>query len=523
MTDDVVDQLVKDSAGLPQYLELARQVAISIKGAGDDRVVQVADVTGSLGSLVMRILDDVPADEQRALRAACLFRIFDVDLVSSAAAVDHGCVERALQRPMITFHDGERFPYRMHDAVREAIRTAGHNVVGGWSERDWQVAASRAAAATRRLHDAAKTDEDNRQVLDALGIAIRLVCEQELTLEPASSPDYPDWLVQAIVYGPSIQGLGSRVPATSATSYGQHVLDFITAKSVESPLEDRLRLLRRTFDSSHPLRLPAGRHLGYILRGHQRWDEALAVFAELVAIKPSPLHLRQGPIVLSMARRFAEARTAAAGIVSAQDYIRRVGEYAHGRPERYFSEVEAKLARYRAAGRQREQIEDQGDLLARRALFVGDVRTADIASYHDQAESAGHSVGVRSALLATVLQRSGASEDRAVALDRLRHMDEAASGSGVVGFRFAMAEVCDSLLCGDRGRLEQLRDQVSSLEFRSRSWIPTDCFLAAVGLPLPVMSTQWLESPATVVRRWTAHLDGYLTRHGVQRAEPSGT
>jgi hypothetical protein len=361
LSDQVVDELAKASGGLPQYLELARQVAISIKDAADGRQIEVADVTGSLGSLVMRILDDIPADEQRAVRAACLFRIFDIELMAAAADVDYGCAERAVLRPMIHRYDGERFSYRMHDAVRDAVRRADHQVAGGWSERDWQLASARAATAARRLHDDAKEREDIRGVLDAIGIAIGLVCDQETLLEPSASAAYADWLTRAVVYSPSIQALGSRVPGISRTEYGGHVLGFIAAKSIDTPMDDRLRLLRATFDSDHPLRLPAGRHLGYTLKLQRHWDDALAVFDEVVSLAPTQLNIAQRPQVLSLARRFADARSAAEG-TSTVATITRTAEFAHGRPERYFAQVGAKLVKLRTSGRQREYLEEQGDL-----------------------------------------------------------------------------------------------------------------------------------------------------------------
>ena len=271
-------------------------------------------MTGGLGSLVMRVLDDIPADEQRAIRAACLFRVFDTALIAAAADVDHGCAERAVTRPMIERHDGGRFPYRMHDAVREAIRRTDHQVTGGWSERDWELAATRAAVATREMHDAAKKREDNGEVLDAIGIAIELVCEQNTTLEPSPSASYVDWLSRAVVFSPSVQGLRARVPAKSKTDYGRHVLSFITAKSLDASVEDRLRLLREVSRADHPLRRVAHRHLGYTLKSQCRWEEALAVFDELVEEAPSELHLGQRPQVLSTARRFVDARDAAVGL-----------------------------------------------------------------------------------------------------------------------------------------------------------------------------------------------------------------
>jgi hypothetical protein len=512
ISDQVVDELVKASAGLPQYLELARQVAISIKEARDGRQVQVTDVTGSLGSLVMRILDGIPADEQRAVRAACLFRIFDTDLIAAAADVDHGCAERAVLRPMIDRYDGERYPYRMHDAVREAVRRADHQVVGGWSERDWELAATRAAAAARRLHDEAKEREDTREVLDAIAIAIGLVCDQETVLEPSSSSAYADWLSRAIVYSPSIQGLRSRIPGTSRTEYGRQVLNFIAAKSIDTPFEERLRLLRSILDSDHPLRLPAGRHLGYTLRLQHCWDDALAVFDKLVRLDPSPLNVKQRPVTLSMARRFLEARDAADGTDVAA-YIRRVGEYAHGRPERYFAEVADKVAKLRTAGRQREYLEDQGDFLMRRAFFTGELESETIDRFREDAELAGHVVAVRNALVAKVLHHQSEPVEVSDTLQRLRHLDQESSPTGSIGFRYALAELCDATLAGSHTRLTTLRAEVAHLDFRPRAWIPIECFLESIGLPLPPMPTQWLEQYEVVTRRWAAHLDSYLARH----------
>lgn len=512
MSDEVVEELVKASAGLPQYLELARQVAISIRDADNGQQVEIADVTGSLGSLVMRVLDDIPADEQRAIRGACLFRIFDTSLMAAAANVDHGCAERAALRPMVDYHEGGDLPYRMHDAVRESIREADHQIPGGWSATDWKLAASRAATATHRLHDAAKKREDNRAVLDAVGITINLVCDQETTLERSDSDSYTDWLSKAIVFSPSIQGLQSRVPGTSRTEYGQHVLNFIAAKSITTPMEDRLRLLRGTFESDHSLRLPAGRHLGYTLKLQQRWDEALTVFDELVELAPTPLHLGQRPQVLSSARRFFEAREAANGIPAAA-LITRKTEYFHGLPDRYFTEIGPKLAKLRTAGRQREYLEERGTYLVRKALLQDDLDTRDIDEFLEEAELVGHVVAIRSALLATILHHKSDSTDISAILYRLRILDLASSSTNMLSARYALAEFCDAMLSQSHDRLKILHDEVAHVQNRTSAWIPVECFFEVAGLPLPPITTQWLEPHEIVIQRWAKHLQNYLASH----------
>jgi hypothetical protein len=122
-------------------------------------------------------------------------------------------------------------------------------------------------------------------------------------------------------------------------------------------------------------------------------------------------------------------------------------------------------------------------------------------------------VGTRCALLATVLHRGTGPADISVALDRLKVLDRASTGT--IGYRYATAELCDALIAGDRDRLALLRDEAGGLDFRTRSWVPVECFLESAGLPLPPTPTQWLEPYEVVALRWAGHLSSYLARHGV--------
>jgi hypothetical protein len=516
MSDEVVEELAVASAGLPQYLELARQVSISVKDAGNQRQVLVSDVTGSLRSLVQRVLDDIPADEQRAIRAACLFREFDTDLMAAAASVDHGVAERAAVRPMIDQYSDERFPFRMHDAVREAVRRVDHQVVGGWSEPDWEAAATRAAITARRIHDRAKAADDSYEVMQAIGVAITLACDQNVSLERPTSGNYLDWLTKAILFAPSIQGLMSHVPAVSRTEYGRHVLQFIAAKSTETLVAERLSYLREIFESEHPLRLAAGRHLGYALKSLYRWNDALAVFEELVRLSPTELNKRQGPQTLSLARRFIDAR-AASDHNGADQYLDRVAEYSHGLPGLYFAQIEQKIESRRHSGRRREFLEEMGDFLYRRALFRGDVRKQELEDYMSEVEGVGYVFGIRSCLLATIVQRDPDIMDEIPAmLDRLAVLERVANYRDV-GYRYAISEFLDSAVQGDRLRMSVLHDEVARLPSRSRAWIPIEFFFEAIELPLAEVPSQWLEPVDRVRRRWIRHLDLYLARQGTDR------
>jgi hypothetical protein len=513
ISDIVIEEVVIASSGLPQYLDLVRQVAVSIKSSGSGREVTRDDVTGSLRSLVNRVLDDIPQDERRVIRAAALFRSFDVDLVAAAAAVDFGCALRAVRRPMIDPSGDALLPYRMHDAIREAIRSTDHSADGGWSEQDWQVASTRAVKAAHDLHNDAKAEGAARPVMQYLGIAIGLVCDQSTNIGPAKSPPYEDWVSQAIVYAPSVQGLLTEVPTSSRTLYGRHTIDFIRAKSIETPLDERLRLLRGIFDSGHPLSAAAGRHLSYALRNQQRWDETLAVVDELISRSPTALNVSQRAVTLSMARRFRDASDAAAG-TSRTAFIRRTSEYAHGLPERYFREIPHKIDELRSAGRQRELLEERGDWLLRSALFRGGPELGnEIDEYRDEVEVVGHMLGLRSALAAQVLQRHTDAAERDAALDRLRSLEQATLDRDQPGFRFFLASVSDAVVQRDIDRINDLADGVKRIRARSRSWVPVECFLVAVGKRLDPIPTQWLEPQILVEQRWKSHLSDYLARH----------
>lgn len=512
--DEVVSQLVVASGGLPQYLELARQVATNIRDRSA-REVRVEDVTGSLDSLVIRVLEDVPPDEQQAIRAACLFQTFDVPMAAAAADVDEGTAERAVLRPMVDHADDSQATYRIHDEIRRSIRAAGSRVVSGWSERDWKSAASRAAAEAKRRHDAAKSIDDHTSVIEAIALAVSVLCEIEVPLEPASIASYDDWLAQAIVYGPSLQAFGSKLPTTSQTDYGCGVLGFINGKSPEVPMLERIELLRAVFAMhGHPLAIPAGRHLAYTLKNLSRWDEALKVVEEVIAVRPSPVHLRQPAQILSSARRFLQAQATTERIGVEAAVVRRTERYAHGDPEVYFSEIEEKLTALQAAGRQREAIEDTGILWQRRAFFGRDFDLAEFRRFQEDVERIGHITALRDCLLIEVLERLGDADDIELALRRLRYLD--GLQNEVFGFRFALAELVDAITLGDWARVDRLRDEIVTIPSeRGRSWIPIECMMAAVGRPVPVAPTEWVEPVEVVEARWANYLAAHLMRHGV--------
>jgi len=508
ISDAVVEELVTSSGGLPQYLDLACTVALKVKENGGT-AVSAEDITGSLGELVMRVLEDVPADEQRAIRAAALFPFFDVPLIASAAGVDHGTAERAVLRPMIDHREGASLPYRMHDEIRNAIRSSDHRISGGWAAGDWKAAASRALGEIRRRHDNALEREDSVGCLTELGVAIGIVCRENADIGPSSEADeYADWLTRAIVLGPTVSGLYAYVPTSSETAYGATVIEYIRAKTYADPPEVRQATFRRVFESPHPLAQPAGRSLAYSLRNDAQFDQSVAVFDELVARDPGEVHTYQRSFTLVLARRFRDALDLVDS-VSEPRLVRLNAHIAasHGLPAEILRLKPAIVEKHRVDRNRREYLEEKGELLRLTALVTGDLDENELATFAAEADAVGHPIAIQDALCAQILMRPFASDVHHT-LDRLATIDLAANEDGS-GFRSSLALAAIAFASDDRDTLERLSQRSAvAHKPRERQWIPVECLLDSLGLPLSTRTeTQWLEPYELVRARWRGVFD----------------
>ncbi|MEZ2389065.1 hypothetical protein AB6813_05845 [bacterium RCC_150] len=514
ISDRVVEELVAASGGLPIYLDLALAVALNVKSDGG-REVTVDDVTGSLDELVMRVLEDIPADEQRAIRAASMFLRFDVRLIAVAANVDYGTAERAMRRPMVDSTGNDGYAYRLHDEIRTAIRWSGHRVAGGWAIEDWREAGTRALREARRRFEEAAAGGRGEDCLAAVGLAICIMADQDVDVEPSDSQHYTDWLSKAIVHGPSVAGLRKYVRAAARTAYGQFVLDFISAKTYEVPAEQRRALLRRVFDSDHPLGLPAGRHLAYQLRNSNRWDESLKVFEDLIARAPTELNRYQRLLTLANARRFTEAKDGMGELSVRKAGLQAHLELSHGRPELWLTRIQEVLDRTISEGRQRDRLEHLGTSVRWRTILVGDVELGEIAALGSEATAAGYETATRECLSSVALLAPGSIEDDPTALDRLEYLDRNAN-DGSQGFRTATVKALRAYVFHDRSTLLDIRDEIEQQPVRSRVWIPVECLLNGLNVPIRCPNAQWMEPYPDVEARWMEIFESYRSRVDVR-------
>lgn len=501
ISDVVVEELIQQSNGLPQYLDLAREVALKIKRGGD-REVTMADVTGSLGDLVERVMDDIPPDEQGALRAAALFARFEPELIAATANVSVGCAKRAVSRPMVEYWKDSDLPYRMHETVRSAIRHAGHWVAGGWAEQDWIDAGQRALAELQRRIALAAQEERDIDRLQLTAMAITLACDEDVTATDPE-PDGRDWLQREVVAGPSIGGLKAYVPTASDTPYGQGFIDFITARSGGVGMVTRETLLRSLTTARHPLSRTAFLHLAYVLRNDERFDASIAVWDEALSIKTSPVASYQRRLTMAMGRRSHDALDGFEDLDEAhQGRIRAYVDWNHGRPEPMLRAHLRRWERTTADGKKREAQEALGDYLRRHAFFHGVTDLANIHDFVDQCLDVGYAYGVQAGLAARITVAPFAAD----ALEMIERM--AILGQSDLGRPDPLtttARLCVAYANEDDAVLAEVARTLNYWPHDYSNWILPETLLNHLGHTVEYPPAQWLEPFEVVEQRWVQH------------------
>lgn len=511
VADDVAHQLATASGGLPQYLDLALELARNRKAVGGPPI-SVADVAVSTRALVLRVLEDVPPLEQRVIRAASLFPYFNRSIVAAAAGVEeYGVVDRALARSMIDQRGSTCYPYSMHDTIREAVRNSDHTVPNGWSAEDWKAAGERGLEALRGEVAAYSRATDIEGSLEALTLAIGLVSDQPLEVSGTEGVNYVDWLSRAIVFGPGIAVLARGLPVAPKTARGREISDFVNGNRAELPLETRVRLLDRVFRSGSSLMRPAGRHLGYELRDAGYWDEAIAVFAELVERFPSAVHKYQHAFTHATARRFDQALALGTGLpeFNKARLAMTVG-YRHGRVVDYLGSEQRYAESLRAKERHREALAAEAIVIRLRALVEGAVDTSVLNDLRERALAANHSVALRGELLGRAYSNPAAiTDDEMVWMERT---DRIRNG-GEPGYRTATMRLALALWRDDLAGLEAVAALARARRRpRSSLWIPVECVLDSYGFHVEAQPARWLEPYEVVRDRWRTIYDDWLSR-----------
>lgn len=517
MTDEVLEAIAEQSGGLPEYIRLAKEAALTRKNNGVE--ITADAVTGSLEDLVLRLFEDVPSEqEQAAIRAAALFPQCTPSLVAASAGVSEGTARRALSRPLFDLVDADEELYTMHDRVRAAIRDAQPRTHAGWTDSDWRSAGTRALVhlraergAAKDRYDAAVAVDDRTasaasavDVLRMTGLAVTAVCEVDATAETVETPAYPDWLTEALVKGPTIAGLRPFVPGTSRTARGRDILDFIEAKSLGVPLQQRVELMRRLLDESPTLGWIAGRHLAYALANASEWDASIAVFDELLRLKPgNDFIVYQRALRLYTARRYGQLRATIPSLTEDRHAgVRARLRLAHGDPDAWLRWTLDRVADRRQADIIKDALEIEGIAVRWHALTSGGIPDLEASSLRERADTIGHDAAGRDAVVASALIDGRIAD---IDLRWLVSVDRARN-EGEIGFREATVRSALAFAADDRASLAELhRELEGRRQSRGNNWVPVDFLLESRGLMLEdPPGTEWIDDRDVVAARWAA-------------------
>ena len=502
-SDDVLEAIVERSHGLPAYLAL---VLVRIRVGKDEGVGEIAiDVTDdTLEALVEWVLRGIPSDERKVLRAASMFCSFDADLVAAASRQDKGVVLRAFQRPMIESWADPDMPFRMHDAVRHAIRHADPLICRGWAKEDWNEAAGRALEYFCDRIRCASELSRHQVMIRLTAAAIGLVCREDVraTLETPEG-GYSDWLVRQVVRGPGISPLLPELPSSSATAYGAAFLSFVRAKSASVSIAECQRTLRELASSDHPISTVALRHLMYSYRSSEEYDRALSVADDLVRIDGCAMHRYHRRLALVHCRRFVDALNeidAEFGMAPERAEMIRVRvRLHHGDWEPFRLQTIDKVKSLANAGRIREADDLRAAVLFRGSLFAGDGGAEQLYRELESSTASGNKFLERKLRASLVLSDPLGGDARehlefigAVDRSRGRRMSacHAISRCGWAWIREDDAEL--------KVVVAALRRQIHV----SAMWIGVEVLLRQLGYDLEASDGQWIDPYEEVSRVW---------------------
>jgi hypothetical protein len=508
ISDEVVEALVRESNGLPQYLDLAREVALKIKRNGGEEVT-MADVTGSLGDLVERVMDDIPDDEQKAIRAAALFLVFDDELIAAAGGVEVGCARRAVTRPMVEKWTDRPLPYRMHETVRAAIRNASSAVTGGWAEPDWSASAVRALAELHRRVDESAKERRYVDQLRAIGMAVTLVCAENAIASALEDAFAADWLCDAVVFGPSIEGLSALVPPVSRTEYGQGFLDFIVAKSLHVDADTEISMLGKLSRAGHPMSVRAMNHLAYALRRRGQYEAAITAMSQAVAVQPSPLNIYQRRFTMLQGRRFSDAIDGDEELDDERSKrLHAWVAYCHGIPDEIVELHRRAMSSRRLAGKLRDANEEWAGYTFKRSFFFGDIDASEVSALITHCDNIGYHYGLRLGLSTSFVIAPYGSGLQTTAFPM---RPGGLSASGLQPYE-QVGRLCQAWANDDGRTLSEIAMRLQVTNHSGFQWLPVESLLNHLGYPVEYPPAQWLEPFEEVQQRWIQHWCNWYDR-----------
>lgn len=500
LTDELITDLVAIAKGWPIHIDTIAAMARSKVSNGATRLT-LNDLGGDLPNLVNDLLNDLPDDEARAFRSACLTSSFDTKFTARVAQVDEAAVIRLCRRAIVDTNDRGQFPFQIHDKLREIMRDARPpDATYAWTDFDWREAAQRALGiAIERFEDAY-----------LIGAGLEMIQNQALAFNLMLRHGVYDNRIESIIArGPSIAHMFSRIdtpPNDIDNSRVSDLYEYIDARLGENPESSESRL-RTLFEKNCGISWRAGQWLAYRVRSRGEIDEALTILGAIIETGEGDIRTLRNQYVttLSMGRRFGDAIAKHELLTEAQQSrsALTIEEWAGELSERHIESAESRIASTKS---RRFQLELLADLQLRKAR-LGTVNLNELEELIAEIRLTGEQSHLPPALTALGITRSleesvdaivaEINECNAVALSRRRQAPHGGVGE-ILGLRM--------LARGDTADAEQILHAAnqSPSGYRARSWIPAEVYMQHLGYPLPPVPAQWPIPYVEVQRNWLA-------------------
>lgn len=490
--------LVQHTQGWPVHIDAICTLASSIVVEGSSPSFD--NLAGPLDDVVRRLLENLTEKQARAFHGACLLPYFNVAMVAEVAEVAQGDVEGMIRRATVEPNEDSEWPYRVHDAIRRIVRDAPAHMVGGWTDTDWENAAHRGLGYLRSsLSEAFKAEQGERAL--QLGALVVVVAAEHGVWE--------GWLGDELLLHTPTAALGPRVPRTSSHPETQALLDYLWARSTPTG-EDALQTLIHLGESAREVAKSAALWAGYRHRRLGSYDSAIVQFVGLRERHPDwDVPTRQIGNTLAEGRRFRDAiRYASEVPEESGGYVRSRVALLTGELEPRWKSWEERLAECTSLTLRTELLSAEQLWLAR----LGRGNAEDAADRFVTAVNRGHETGQRVALHALLLLHLDADGEFERYAAGLRRLGTNAAPSLAAGLALR------AMLRQNKELAVEARALGNSQPFRSAFWIPAECYLDALNMPLDPVPTQWVEPYEEVKSRWLRIADRILDQAKGRRA-----
>lgn len=499
-----VDRVVERTGGWPVHIDAICTLAAGLShGTGAEVSAEALD--RPLDDVVRRVQENLTERQARAFRGACLLPYFDDGLAAAAAGADEGDVASMRHHAMVEPNDDPRWPYRVHDTIRDIIRKSGPEVSGGWSANDWKKAAQRAIDYVEQKYREALAQENDLVTVRAAALGIRIAAENGTWADWFVAPAAVNANRPKSAFGAAPhEALALLLPRRATHPETDALLRFYAAleeRDVAKCVEELTRIAGESLAVSRHARL----WVAYKQRAAGHFDEAIEALRVLVVEHPWwRIPVGQIGITMSQGRRFADALRYAEEVDDkSQRYVRSSICLATGRltDDRVLSWDRPGLSRRFAV-----------ELLGGKQRWAARTTGADLCAVDEALKTAvnmGHLGAQRSCHLARAFTHLAVDELFVEDTAELEILD-----SRAVRPSSHLAEVMAlrALYTGSRSDAQRAFELWQAAPVHCSAWLPTETYLLELGQPVVPGAAQWPEPEEDVRRRWLGIAEGIIDR-----------